>query len=66
MRMIDPKSFVLQTNIDLKKGPIIIEKISNYIDILINHGSYKLIDLSLPLEQVLLVQCDKIVGMRSS
>ena len=60
--LIDSKSFVLHSTMDLRKGPIIIEKFSGYIDILIDHCSYKLIDLSTPSEQVLLIQCTKIIG----
>jgi len=63
--MIDPKSFVLKSTIDPKRGPIMMEKFSNYVDILIDRCPCKLTDLSIPLEQVVLVQCDKLIGMNS-
>jgi hypothetical protein len=47
---------------DLTKGPITIQKFSSYIDTLIDHYSYTLIDLSTPSEQFFLIQCTKIIG----
>jgi hypothetical protein len=64
-RIIDSKSFVLKSAIDANRGPITTEKFSTYINQLIDRNSYKLTDLSLPFEQILLVQCEKIIGMKS-
>ncbi len=63
--IIDSKSFILQSTIDSKKGLIPIEKFSSYIEILIDRSPFKLTDLSSPLEQILLVQCDKIISRNS-
>ncbi|CAF2944965.1 unnamed protein product, partial [Rotaria sp. Silwood2] len=63
--LIDEKGFVLKSTIDSKRGLITIEEFSNYIDVLINQASFKLIDLSSPLEQILLIQCDNNIGMNS-
>ncbi len=63
--IIDSKCFILQSTIDLKKGPIAIEKFSSYIDILNNYCPYKLTNLSSSLEQILLVECDKIISKNS-
>jgi len=45
--VIDSKSFVLKSTINTRKGPISREKFSSYIDILVNHSSYKLVDLNI-------------------
>jgi hypothetical protein len=63
--IIDSKSFILQSTLDSKKGSVAIEKFSSYIDILIDRCSHKLTDLSSPSEQILLVQCDKIISKNS-
>jgi hypothetical protein len=63
--IIDSKSFILQSRIDVRKGLIPLEKFSSYIEILIDRSSFKLTDLSSPLEQILLVQCDKIISRNS-
>ncbi len=63
--VIDSKSFVLKSTINARKGPISREKFSSYIDILVNHSSYKLTDLSTSLEQILLIECNKIIGISS-
>lgn len=60
--IIDSKSFVLQTTIDRIKGPISIEKFSNYINILVNRNAYTLTDLSSSSEQILLIECDRIIS----
>ena len=57
--IIDSKSFVLQTTIDRSKGPISIEKFSNYINILVNRNAHTLTDLSSSSEQILLIECDR-------
>ncbi len=63
--IIDSKSFVLKSTINTTKGPISTEKFSGYIDILTNRNPYKLTDLSTPLEQILLIECNKIIGISS-
>ena len=64
--LIDQKSFVLKSIIDAQRGAIPVENFSTYIDILTDHCSYTLTDISLPFEQVLLIQCDEIFGMNNS
>ncbi|CAF1335504.1 unnamed protein product [Rotaria sp. Silwood1] len=60
--LIDQKRFILKSTIDSKRGPISMEKFSLYIDVLTNHCSFKLTNLSSSVEQFLLVQCENIIG----
>ncbi|CAF3583212.1 unnamed protein product [Rotaria sp. Silwood1] len=59
--LIDQKRFILKSTIDSKRGPISMEKFSLYIDVLTNHCSFKLTNLSSSVEQFLLVQCENII-----
>jgi hypothetical protein len=60
--MVDRKSFVLKSIIDSKRGLTTLEGFSDYLDILINHCSRKLTDLSSQFERIILVQCEKTIG----
>ncbi|CAF4504803.1 unnamed protein product [Rotaria sp. Silwood1] len=64
--LIDQKRFILKSTIDPKRGPISMEKFSLYIDVLTNHCSFKLTNLSSSVEQFLLVQCENIIAKCTS
>lgn len=63
---IDEKSFILQWTVDPKRGPITQEDFINYIDTLVNYNLYQYLDLSTPVEQFLLIECDQTMGRSSS
>ncbi len=63
--IIDSKSFVLKSTIHPAKGPISREKFNTYVDKLVNSNAYKLTDLSTQSEQILLIECNKIIGISS-
>ncbi|CAF3890016.1 unnamed protein product [Rotaria sp. Silwood2] len=64
--LIDQKSFVLQSRIDSKRGPITKEKFSLYTDLLINHCPFKFTDLSSAQQQILLIQCDNTIDFNQA